>query len=136
MIIREYNKEDKPTITKLGNLLHKDYTFSLDDFSKCIIIEENNNILGFLIYSIIYERAEIIDIIIDPNYRQKGLGYSLLNYAIDDIIKNNCENITLEVNCINISAINLYKKSGFKIETIRKNYYNDNDGYLMKKDLR
>jgi len=136
MLIREYNVKDINAILNLGKLLHNDYKFLLDEFSKCIVIEEDNNILGFLVYSIIYERSEIIDIIINPAYRKKGLGYGLLNYAINDIIKRNCDNITLEVNCINTSAINLYKKSGFKIETIRKNYYNDNDGYLMKKDLR
>lgn len=136
MEIREYNKEDIINITKLGNLLHEDYKFLLDEFSKCVVIEENNNIIGFLTYSIIYERSEIVDIIINPSYRKKGLGYSLLNYAINDIIKNNCDNITLEVNCENSAAINLYKKQGFKIETIRKNYYNGIDGFLMIKDLR
>lgn len=51
------------------------------------------------------------------------------------IAKNkNCINITLEVAVNNKSALNLYKKLGFKIVTIRKNYYENSDGYLMIKE--
>ncbi len=46
-------------------------------------------------------------------------------------------NINLEVRISNQKAINLYKKYGFKIVTIRKNYYQDNheDAYLMIKKM-
>ena len=41
--------------------------------------------------------------------------------------------MSLEVRVSNIAAQNLYKKLGFKTETIRKDYYQDNheDAYLM-----
>lgn len=136
MLVRDYNNEDIECILKLGSLLHSNYELSLNEFSKCLVIEDNGVLIGFVIYSVIYERAEIIDIIIDPTNRLKGYGIFLLNYVIDEIKRQNCENITLEVNSSNEGAINLYKKLGFKIEAVRKNYYNDNDGYLMKKDLR
>lgn len=136
MLIRNYKNDDINKINELGSLLHEKYEFSVDEFSNCLIIEESNDIIGFVIYSIIYERSEIIDIIIDPKKRHNGYGFKLLNYAIDVIIKNNCENITLEVNSLNVAAINLYKKLGFKIVATRKKYYNGNDGFLMKKDLR
>lgn len=136
MLIRNYKNDDINKINELGSLLHEKYEFSVDEFSNCLIIEEANDIIGFIIYSIIYERSEIIDIIIDPKKRHNGYGFKLLNYAIDIINKNNCENITLEVNSLNVAAINLYKKLGFKIVATRKKYYNGNDGFLMKKDLR
>ena len=82
------------------------------------------------------EDFEIIDIIIDPLYRNKSYGYKLLLSCIEDIRLNNCKNITLEVNSNNTAAICLYKKLGFKIEAVREKYYGINDGYLMKKDLR
>ena len=135
MEIRRYKISDITTIQKLGCLLHNNYNFKLDTFSYCFVIEEKNNIIGFITYSIIYERAEIIDIIIDEKYRNKGYATLLLEKVFDIIKDNNCENITLEVNSNNKSAINLYKKSGFKIVSVRKNYYNNSDAYLMKKEL-
>lgn len=136
MKIRNYIKEDIKNINSLGLLLHDNYNFSMDSFSNAFVIYEENEFIGFIVYSIIYERAEIIDIIIDPNYRMKGYANKLLEYTIEKIKENNCDNITLEVKEGNISAINLYKKHGFDICAVRKNYYNNKDGYLMKKDLR
>lgn len=136
MLIRNYIKEDIKNINKLGATLHFNYQFKLDDFSNCLVIEDDDIFLGFIIYSIIYERAEIVDIIINPNYRNKGYGYLLIDKVINDIKDKDVDNITLEVNQNNLSAIRLYEKQGFKICAQRKNYYNDQDGYLMKKDLR
>ena len=44
----------------------------------------------------------------------------------------NYERIMLEVRCDNIYAIKLYKKYNFKIINIRKNYYLNNDAYVME----
>lgn len=136
MIIRNYNKTDINKISSLGSLLHDNYKFILDGFSKCLVIEEDDNLIGYVIYSIIYERAEIVDIVIDPLYRNNKYGYKLLSNCIDDIMLSKAINITLEVNENNEPAIRLYQKLGFEICAIRKNYYDNYDGYLMKKDLR
>lgn len=136
MLIRKYEINDKNKIEHIGKLLHDNYTFNLDNFSKCLVITDDNKIVGFIVYSIIYERAEIVDIVIDSNYRKKSYGYKLLECAINDIIKNNCENISLEVNSINIPAINLYKKFNFNTVSVRKKYYGISDAYLMIKNLR
>lgn len=136
MIIKNFDANDLDRINYLGNLLHENYVFDLDVFSRCLVMQIDSVIIGYVVYSIIYERAEIIDIIIDPLYRNKSYGYKLLLSCIEDIRLNNCKNITLEVNSNNTAAICLYKKLDFKIEAVRKKYYGINDGYLMKKDLR
>lgn len=136
MIIKNFGANDIDRINYLGNLLHENYVFDLDVFSKCLVMQIDSVVIGYVVYSIIYERAEIIDIVIDPLYRNKSYGYKLLLSCIEDIRLNNCKNITLEVNSNNTTAICLYKKLGFKIEAVREKYYGINDGYLMKKDLR
>lgn len=136
MIIKNFDANDIDRINYLGNLLHENYVFDLDVFSKCLVMQIDSVVIGYVVYSIIYERAEIIDIVIDPLYRNKSYGYKLLLSCIEDIRLNNCKNITLEVNSNNKPAICLYKKLGFKIEAVREKYYGINDGYLMKKDLR
>lgn len=136
MKIRNYKKEDIPDIEKLGLHLHDNYKFLLDDFSDALVIIEEEKIIGFIVYSIIYERAEIIDITVDPRSRNKGYAKALLNYLINDIISERCDNITLEVNKTNKIAIGLYKSIGFSAVATRKGYYEGSDGYLMKMDLR
>ena len=49
--------------------------------------------------------------------------------------KENVKNITLEVRENNKIAIDFYIKNGYKIETIRKDYYGNENGYLMIKEL-
>ena len=41
----------------------------------------------------------------------------------------------LEVKEDNLKAISLYKKHGFKVIHIRKNYYKDKDALIMEKIL-
>ena len=136
MKIRNYKKEDIPDIEKLGLNLHDNYKFLLDDFSDALVIIEKEKVIGFIVYSIIYERAEIIDITVDLKNRNKGYAKALLNYLINDIISERCNNITLEVKKTNEIAISLYKSIGFSVAATRKGYYEDSDGYLMKMDLR
>lgn len=136
MVIRKYKKEDIKELNKLGLLLHDDYEFNLDEFSDCNVIQLENDIVGFVIYSVIYERAEIVDIVINPLHRKKGYATLLLNNIINTLKEEGIENITLEVSETNNNAVVLYEKLGFKVVAKRKKYYNDNDGYLMKKDLR
>lgn len=138
--IIDYSNKYNSEFNKLGLLLHKKFKFNIDEFNKCKLLLDDTKLIGFITYTVIYERAEILDIVIDDNFRNKGYGNILLNSCIDDIKKSNCINITLEVSENNLPAIELYKKNGFKILSVRKNYYHNNDeyvdAYLMKKDLR
>ncbi len=97
-------------------------------FSKYIVYIDNNKILGYLNYCLIYDRIEISNFFVLTQYRNKGIGSILLDY----IINMDYVNITLEVNENNIPAINLYKKKGFKIKAKRIGYYNGIDGLLME----
>ena len=129
-MIREATNEDLKEI----NELFKSYFNNIitrDIFTK-IFIYYNNKIIGFISYSIIYERIEINYIAVLEEYQNKKIATKLMDYMIKDI-KNieDLDNISLEVNINNLKAINLYKKYDFKIEAIRKNYYNKDDAYLM-----
>lgn len=104
-------------------------------FYKIIVIKKSNKIIGYLSFFIIYERIEIEYIYILDSHRRNGYA-ELLFEKLFSIAKNsNCINLTLEVDVENDKAINLYKKLGFEIASIRKNYYGKNDGYLMIKEL-
>ena len=95
-----------------------------------------DKIVGFISYSVIYERAELNYIAIHEQYRRKGIGQILLNYAVNNLINNMVENFSLEVNVNNKVAINFYLKNKFEIKATRHNYYADGDAYLMVRKVR
>lgn len=132
-MIRLYSDNNVKIINNLGAKLHNNYNFKLDVFSFCYVCEVDNVVVGFVTYSIIYERAEVVDIIIDEDKRRLGYATLLLNKVIKDATKKECKNITLEVDVNNDSAIKLYEKLGFIKVSVRKNYYGKSDAYLMEK---
>ena len=98
-------------------------------FGKILILKENNEIIGYLYYSDIYERVEINQFEIDESYRNKGNGNLLLQEMINKVNKD----ITLEVREDNTYAIKVYEKKGFIKTATRKGYYNGVDGILMER---
>lgn len=122
-------------LDELKLLLNNFNTDSNNVFVKryCYLID--NHVVGFIDYSIYYDRAELNYIVVDELYRRKGIASSLIKYMIDDAKKNKCINITLEVNEHNLSAINLYKKYNFIQVAVRKNYYKDAQALLLELKL-
>lgn len=128
---------DKNEIPKIKLLIeqHFGHTVENDPFVHYLKYE-GKELQGFLSYSLIYERIEINYIWVDSLYRRKGIGESLLHY-LEKISKDkNIENISLEVRCSNESAISFYLKNGFHIAAKRDKYYENEDGYLMVKEVR
>ena len=122
MIIEVSNKEIEDIFKKIFN-----QELKLNIYSRIVAYKEEN-ILGFLIYDDIYDRYEIEYIGVLEEYRNKGIGSKLMEYLGN-------KNISLEVDTNNEYAIKLYEKYGFKKVSIRKNYYNGHDAYLMVKEV-
>ena len=108
---------------------------TMNPFSKYYLYIENGNIVAFIHFDIIYERAELIQINVLENFQNKHLASKLIDYMINECKKNNVKNITLEVNTTNKKAIHLYQKFGFKNVAVRKAYYDGIDGILMEKEM-
>ena len=111
-----------------------DYKIDTDPFEK-VAIYKDKKIVGAISYSVIYERAEINYIAVLDESRGCGIASKLLAFFIEDMKKCGVNSISLEVESDNIAAINLYLKYGFIKKAIRKNYYGNNDGYLMVREL-
>ena len=133
-MIREIEEKDYITV---NNLL-KIFNYNLckesfnNDFLK-VLLYEQEFIKGTLVYQYLYDRIEIDYIIVNTKYRNLGIATKLLTY-LENKYKD-IKNITLEVKESNVAARNFYKKNGFKEVTKRKNYYKDEDGILMIKNL-
>ncbi|MDD5022062.1 MAG: ribosomal protein S18-alanine N-acetyltransferase [Endomicrobiaceae bacterium] len=104
-------------------------------FSRFKICLADSSIIGFIIYRIVLEEAEILNIVIGNKFRGKSFGRQLLKYAVNNIKENKVKNIFLEVNERNIVAQNLYKDGGFVQYSTRQNYYGNDHAVLMKLSL-
>ena len=94
------------------------------------------NIVGFLVYWILFDNAQICNICVIDECKKRGIASKLFDIAEEDFKKNECFTITLEVRVSNVPAISLYEKRGFTKVCIRKGYYNDGeDAYYMMKGV-
>lgn len=103
--------------------------FENNPFAKYLIYKEKEQVIGYLYYSDIYDRAEINQFEIEVSHRNCGKGKKLLNKMLEVVEKS----ITLEVKKDNLPAIHLYKSVGFVEKAIRKGYYQGIDGILMER---
>lgn len=123
---------DKKYLNKILSLSDKKDIVG-NTFTKFYVYLDCDEVVSFLVFDDIYDRIEIVYIFTKDDYRNRGIAKTLFNKLIYDYKTYN--NITLEVRKDNSVAINLYESLGFKSVSIRKNYYNNIDGILMKLDL-
>ena len=109
--------------------------FKNNPYTRYLVYLIENKVVGFINYNEIYDRVEIINFNVLDFFQNRHIGSRLMEELINNSIKNNIKNITLEVREDNERAIHLYEKYGFKKVAIRKKYYNDVDGILMEKEL-
>ena len=95
----------------------------LNDTSLFYVIENGNQVMGYIGSNNVLGEIYIDNIAIKNEYRRKGHGEKLLKYLISEGISKKADFITLEVRKSNSNAINLYEKLGFKNVGIRKNFY-------------
>ena len=134
-MIEKLNNEDIEKVEELFNLSKIKDSIENNTFTKHYVYKDNEEIIGYINYDIIYERSELIQINVLKSRENNHIGSKLMEYMISDLKKNNVKEITLEVRIDNNKAIGLYKKYGFIEIGKREKYYQGIDGILMKKEL-
>lgn len=90
--------------------------------SNLIVADEGGTVVGLLSFHIVLGLSDakpvamIDDLIVRKPYRNKGIGTSLMKYALKKLKQSNCEETAVVVNMKNIYAQRFYKLSGFKYE--------------------
>lgn len=129
-MIREYQPQDQHAVETIGNRIKPNYSIQMNGYMNVLVYEEDH-ILGFVVYSIVQDIAEIIDIAIIKEEEGKGIGSKLINTVIEKAKELGLHSISLEVREDNERAIGFYEKEGFKKSHIRKQYYLDSTNAIF-----
>ena len=99
------------------------------------VAERDGYVLGACGVLMAAGEGNISNVVVDEKERNRGIGFKLLQYLIEDGLKNGLTAFTLEVRVSNAAAIHLYKKLGFFSEGIRPNFYEkpNEDAMIMWK---
>lgn len=112
-----------------------------------IIAEEDGDIVGYIMCRIesglpslrtfdIRKKGHIISVAVLPQYRNRGVGHALVRTALQAMTHYDAKECYLEVRVSNLSAVNLYKKLGFRItKTIRGYYADGENAHMMARPL-
>lgn len=97
------------------------------------IAVEGDEVLGYLGMWHVVNEGHITNVAVAKQHRGKHIASALLEAAIQRAKELEMLGMTLEVRKSNDAALSLYKKYGFKLEGIRKEYYEDNreDALIM-----
>lgn len=103
------------------------------DNSYYLVAKIDEEIVGFCGIKIIFDEADIMNVVTKKNKRNLGIATSILDNLILVAKEKNIHTLTLEVNNKNLAAIHLYEKFGFKTIAVRNKYYkNVDDANIMQ----
>jgi ribosomal-protein-alanine N-acetyltransferase len=101
-----------------------------------VIENTQKSIIGFACSMLILNELHILEVAVDPQYQNRGLGEALIKHLLCEATNAGADVALLEVRVSNHSAIRVYEKCGFKRDAPRIGYYQDGeDALLMSKTL-
>jgi ribosomal-protein-alanine N-acetyltransferase len=86
-------------------------------------LDQDNQPLGYYIGMRVLDEVTLMDIVVSATHQGKGLGKSLLQHFIEQCIRQNIQQVWLEVRESNATAIHLYETTGFILVEQRVDYY-------------
>lgn len=80
-------------------------------------------IIGYIVFWIVRDEAQINNIAVHPDYRGRGFGKGMLSATLKEMRASGTKTVTLEVRASNLKALSLYKSLGFQVVSRRRDYY-------------
>ena len=108
-----------------------------NDDAHVTVAMDGEEVLGLALFHRMGYEGELYNIAVWPKYRGRGIGKALLQDVMENAKKNEVTRIYLEVRRSNDPAREMYRKAGFQICGIRKNYYEApvEDAVLMEAEI-
>ena len=101
-----------------------------------LVAKQADEVKGYLDFWHVDTELHVINIAVSPKTRGQGIGSRLMSYLVDYARQKQADRIYLDVRESNQSAINLYKRFGFKQTDVRKGYYQDTEEDALVMQLK
>ena len=102
-------------------------------------VDESGELQGFALFSQILDEATLLNIVVHPERRRRGMARHLLSNALAELSASGARRCFHEVRVGNTGAIALYRSLGFQADGTRRDYYpaatGREDALLMSRDL-
>lgn len=143
---REYRPGDFPTLCLLDQMCFPEgIAYTPEEIALglaqpgafVLVAEVENQVVAFLLaYQKKRPVGHIVTIDVHPDFRQRGIGYQLMELAEERLRRGGAMRIVLEVSVENDPALQFYAKRGYLTRRLLPHYYrNESDAYLMEKML-
>jgi ribosomal-protein-alanine N-acetyltransferase len=95
------------------------------------------NIIGYICVTCRAHESHILNLAVHPDFKRRGVATILMDEAMKELKKRGCVFMHLKVRVSNTGAQKFYELLGFKVESIRKKYYDkpDEDALMMIRRL-
>lgn len=97
-------------------------------YSAWVLCDDFGAVCGYALMSMAVGEAHVLNLCIDPDCQNAGLGRRLLLHLIDIATAARNTILLLEVRRSNKAALHLYESAGFARLGVRKGYYPARDG--------
>ncbi len=92
-------------------------------FPNVIIYKFIVKLVSYVIFWHGQEKAQISNIAVHPDFRERGLGKAVLDCTIEMMIKKGAKHVLLEVRSSNLPARSLYYNFRFELLGVKQDYY-------------
>jgi N-acetylglutamate synthase-like GNAT family acetyltransferase len=86
-----------------------------DGFAGFWVAEEDGNVIGFFGLFVDGEEGEIEPVVVSSSFRNKGIGTTLIRYAVAEAKNRNIRYLSILPVARNIKAIKLFARMGFNM---------------------
>ena len=145
LIIEEMKVDDIDGVFEVEKNCFEDY-WSKDSFkkelsnnlAKYLVAKVDKKVVGYVGIWFVVDGGHITNVAVHEDYRGKKVGDQLIKELVQVCKDSNIVSMTLEVRASNTVAQNLYRKYGFRMAGIRKEYYSNNkeDAIIMWNDIK
>jgi len=102
-----------------------------------LVAVEGERLAGFAVASVVLDEAELESVVVDAEFRRRGVGRLLCEAVLGWARERGATQIRLEVRAANHAAQGLYRGLGFQVNGLRRGYYRGpvDDAVLMAVSL-
>ncbi len=129
IIFRPMSEMDLGKVMNIEKSVYE-FPWSINIFQDCLqagyccwILEQDDDVSGYGIMSILTDEAHILNLCIKPDVQSNGMGQEMLNHFIRLAKAYHATIMFLEVRPSNRRALKIYERSGFGEVGSRKDYY-------------